>query len=83
MIFIFTFRVTNVPILTTCDSALCRDFNKYYDAMPTQTLTGAQNAQYAEFSGKALIVAQQKLDSFLALLPSQAKADAIAQMPVY
>ncbi|GAX84747.1 hypothetical protein CEUSTIGMA_g12169.t1 [Chlamydomonas eustigma] len=59
------------------------DFNKYYDAMPSVTLTGAQNAQYAEFSGKALVVALQKLDSFLALLPSQAKADAITQMPVY
>jgi A/G-specific adenine glycosylase len=56
------------------------DYNKYFDAIPTKTLTGAQNAQYSEFSGKALAVAQAKLDAFLSLLPAQALADAESQM---
>lgn len=62
----------------------CRDYNKYFDAIPTRTpISGVLNAQYAEFSGKALAAAQARLDAFLMLVPSQARADAQSQMLKY
>ena len=59
---------------------LCRDYNKYFDAMPSRSISGAQNIQYSDFSGKALVAAQARLDQFLALVPQQARADAESQM---
>ena len=41
------------------------------------------NAQYAEFSGKALAAARARLDAFLMLVPSQSRADAQSQMLKY
>lgn len=46
------------------------DYNKYFDAMPTRKVSGAENAEFVSFSGKALKSAQARLRSFLALLPS-------------
>jgi len=59
------------------------DYNRYFDAMPTKTISGAQAAQFVDFSSKALKAAQSRLDAFLALLPAQVIEDARATMNVY
>lgn len=49
------------------------DYDKYFDTMSAKkTISGAQNAQFVEFSGKALKAAQQKLAAFIALCPPEA-----------
>lgn len=58
------------------------DYNKYFDAMPTRTLSGVQNAQFVAFSSGALKAAQGKLASFLALLPSESVQTARSQLGV-
>lgn len=45
------------------------DYQKYYDAIPSKAIAGAQNAQYAQFSLASLQAAQSKLSDLLALLP--------------
>lgn len=50
--------------------------------MSRQALTGAQNAQFSEFSGRALAAARSRLDAFLALVPARAVADAEEQMRI-
>lgn len=48
------------------------DYNKYFDAMPTGTISGAQNAEFVKFSGAALKAAQGRLAAFLSLVPPEA-----------
>lgn len=62
---------------------MCRDYNKYFDVMPRRAITGSQAAEFAAFSSKALVVAQARLDAFLALVPASVRADAAAQMQMY
>ncbi len=45
------------------------DYQQYFDAMPQRAISGAQNAQYAQFSLGALQAAQTKLSELLALVP--------------
>lgn len=66
------------PSLCRCLDSL--DYNKYYDAMPTRTLTAAQNGAFVQFSSGALKAAQGKLAEFLALLPREAIETARQQM---
>eukprot|EP00882_Tetradesmus_deserticola_P012204 GHRQ01012931.1.p1 GENE.GHRQ01012931.1~~GHRQ01012931.1.p1 ORF type:complete len:324 (+),score=136.12 GHRQ01012931.1:257-1228(+) len=55
------------------------DYNKYYDAMPTRTISGTENAEFVKFSSAALKAAQGKLAAFLALVPPQDLAAARQQ----
>ncbi len=48
-----------------------RDYNKYFDAMPTRVISGAQNAEFVKFSSAALKAAQSKLSQFLQLVPRE------------
>lgn len=49
---------------------------RYYDAMPTRTISGQQNAEFVRFSLAALARAQLKLAEFLRLMPRDALAAA-------
>lgn len=49
---------------------------KYFDAMPTRQISGAQNAEFVRFSSGALGRARSKLAEFLALMPRDAVATA-------
>ncbi|KAF6246425.1 hypothetical protein COO60DRAFT_1204479 [Scenedesmus sp. NREL 46B-D3] len=55
------------------------DYNKYFDAMPTRTISGTENAEFVKFSSAALKAAQGKLAAFLALVPPQDMAAARQQ----
>ena len=52
---------------------------KYFDAMPSRTVTGAQNAEFVRFGLGALGRAQSKLAEFLALMPADQVAAAREQ----
>ncbi|EFJ42976.1 hypothetical protein VOLCADRAFT_83434 [Volvox carteri f. nagariensis] len=45
------------------------DYQQYFDAIPQKAISGAQNAQYAQFSLSALKAAQGKLGELLLLVP--------------
>lgn len=55
------------------------DYNKYFDAMPRAAVSGAQQAQFVEFSSSALKAAQRKLSEALALMPEEDLAAARQQ----
>lgn len=45
---------------------------KYFDAMPTVKISGAQNAEFVRFAGSALKRADGRIADFLALMPREA-----------
>jgi hypothetical protein len=47
------------------------DYNRYFEAMPGGTRSGAVAKQYNDFSLKATKTAQIKLREFLALMPRE------------
>jgi len=49
---------------------------KYFDAMPTRSISGAQNAEFVKFSSGALARANAKLNEFFSLMPREAMAAA-------
>lgn len=57
------------------------DYDKYFDTMSAKkTISGAQNAQFVDFSSKALKAAQQRLATFIALCPADQVAMARQQI---
>jgi hypothetical protein len=61
---------------------LAIDYQKYYETIPNQAPTGAQNVEFSAFSLKSLKATIGKLDQFLALVPPQALEDASSQMEI-
>ena len=61
---------------------LAIDYQKYYETIPNQAPTGAQNVEFSAFSLKSLKATIGKLDQFLALVPPQALEDARSQMEI-
>lgn len=59
---------------------LAIDYQKYFETIPNQAPTGAQNIEFSKFSTKSLKAAIFKLDDFLSLIPPQDLQDATAQM---
>lgn len=47
------------------------DYNSYFDAMPTQSISGAQQAEFVSFSSNAQKAAAQRLKQILQLMPDE------------
>jgi len=59
------------------------DYNKYFDAMPTATVTGAKAAEFVKFSGAARKAAATKLAELLSLVSPATMETARAQATLY